>query len=76
MTFDNGWNDLGIKIRQMFLGLIIKCEHNFFAKKTIIINNFAVARLIKQKRRNINSQNSIIIFIFIGGGEGLESLGV
>ncbi len=76
MTCDNGWNDLGIKIRQMFLRLIIKCEHKLFAKKTIIINNFAVARLIKQKRKNINSQNSIIIFIFIGGGEGLESLGV
>ncbi len=60
----------------MFLRLIIKCEHKLFAKKTIIINNFAVARLIKQKRKNINSQNSIIIFIFIGGGEGLESLGV
>lgn len=60
----------------MFLGLIIKCEHNFFAKKTIIIKKNSVAQLIKQKRKNINSQNSIIIFIFIGGGEGLESLSV
>lgn len=48
-----------------------------FAKKTIIINNFDVGRLIKQKKKKHKFPKLHNHFYFYWkGGKGLQSLGV
>ncbi len=49
-----------------------------FAKKTIIINNFDVAQLIKQKKKKhkFPKLHNHFYFYWRGRGEGLQSLGV